>query len=267
MTEQLLVGGALGLIVAVASYRFKLLQPSGSVATFALALVIYGLGGLMWTLPIFTFFVLSSALSRIGRARKRSFELLYEKSSQRDAWQVLANGGVGGVIIICSSLHPSELWYMLYLGSIAAVTADTWATELGVFSGKPPRSVLAWSSVASGTSGAVSLTGTLGGLCGAFVIALTGMPFMTFTPGELLKIIVAGGVGSLVDSILGATVQAQYRCVVCEKHTERNVHCTQGAVLVRGSRWITNDVVNLSCAITGALVAWFLSPELFRRFS
>ncbi|WP_036586443.1 DUF92 domain-containing protein, partial [Paenibacillus darwinianus] len=73
---------------------------------------------------------------------------------------------------------------------------------------------------------------------------------------------VAGLAGAFADSVLGATVQAMYRCRVCGSETERAAHCGPPAELVRGLRMMTNDLVNLCASVFAGLLAtglglWF----------
>ena len=257
MVLQFLIAALLGFIIAVASYAARFLTLSGSLATFLLAVAIYGIGGWQWPVPIVIFFVLSSLLSKYGRSRKVLFEQVFEKSGTRDWGQVLANGGVAAIIAILSALFPLHDFYPLYLGALAAVTADTWGTEIGVLTKGKTISVLTLKSVEPGTSGGISEYGTVGGAIGAAVVALSGYPW--YTELRTTLIVVVGGVaGSLIDSLLGATAQAQYTCEVCGKITERKTHCEHATALHRGVRWIGNDVVNGMCALVGALVAWGL---------
>lgn len=258
MPEQLFIAAVFGLFISVASYYAKFLTASGSIATFVLAFVMYGFGGWQWTVPIFTFFLFSSLLSNYGKNRKARFDLVFEKSSRRDAGQVLANGGIAGVLVLFSHLFPEYEFYPLYLGAIAAVTADTWGTEIGVLTQGNTVFVLSLRPVPPGTSGGVSSAGFLGGATGALVIAFSGYHWFSDLR-TLFAVIVAGVIGSLADSILGATVQAQYKCRVCGKVTERKIHCGQETERVRGLRWVTNDLVNYACAVVGCVIAWVLT--------
>jgi len=255
--EQFLIGLALAFIFAAASYALRFLSASGSVGTFILASIIFGLGGWQWTVPILAFFLLSSGLSKFGKKRKAAYELMFEKSDTRDAGQVAANGGIAGVIMLCWYFFPGyDGWYFIYLASLASVTADTWGTELGLLSKGSPRSVITLRRAPTGTSGAVSIAGFTGGVLGAFLIALSGLFWMRGDAllSTFVLIVVSGVAGSLVDSVIGATAQAKYRCGVCGKLTERNNHCGSAASLVAGVRWVNNDAVNWTCAIGGPLV-------------
>jgi uncharacterized protein (TIGR00297 family) len=251
--EQLTLGIALGLVISAAAYAAKLLSASGAVMTFLLASPLYGIGGWQWTVPIVTFFVLSSLLSKAGAKRKASLETMFEKGGVRDYAQVAANGGVAGMLVILSYLVRDFNFYPLYLGAVAAVTADTWGTEIGLLSTSEPRLVTNWRPVARGSNGAVTLIGLVGGLIGAGVIAGSASPWI-WDFRVALWVVLAGAVGSLVDSLLGATVQAHYRCTVCSMVTERRTHHEMPAEFVRGLRWMNNDAVNWVCALTGALV-------------
>jgi uncharacterized protein (TIGR00297 family) len=257
MVDRFLAAALFGFLIAVASYAARFLTLSGSLATFLLAVIIYGTGGWQWTIPIVTFFLLSSLLSKYGRSRKNAFDQVFEKSSARDWGQVVANGGIPGLVAILSVVYPLYDLYPLYLGALAAVTADTWGTEIGVLTKGKTISILAFKPVEPGTSGGISEYGTIGGAIGATIVALSG--YHWYTELRTTIIIVVGGIaGSLVDSLLGATLQAQYRCGVCGKITERKVHCGQITELFRGLRWMGNDVVNGICALAGAIVVWGL---------
>jgi uncharacterized protein (TIGR00297 family) len=257
MSNQFLTAALFGFIISAASYVLRFLTLSGSIATFVLAVIIYGVGGWQWSIPIITFFLFSSLLSKIGHSRKARFDQVFEKSGTRDWAQVLANGGVAAVLAILSGLFPVYDFYPLYLGALAAVTADTWGTEIGVLASGTTISVVTLRPVASGTSGGISEYGTLAGAIGAIVLAVSG--YAWYTDLRTACFVVAGGiVGSLVDSLLGATVQVQYRCVVCGKATERSAHCDETTEQVRGMRWMGNDIVNGLCALAGAAIVWGL---------
>jgi uncharacterized membrane protein len=150
---------------------------------------------------------------------------------------------------------------------MAAVNADTWATEMGVLSASLPRLVTTGKPVERGTSGGISGLGSLAALGGA---ALVGLAAALFPQGGPAWVVVgiaaaAGLAGAFFDSLLGATVQAIYYCPRCEKETERHpLHtCQEETLLVRGWRWLDNDWVNFLASLVGALtalgLAWLLA--------
>lgn len=252
---MLLAGAGTGLLFAALTWRLRALSPSGAMAGGLLAAALIGLGGMSWAVPAFVFFVLSSLLSRVGMRRKRPAASRNEKGAVRDAGQVYANGAVGGALLVLHAVAPNPLLYWGFLGAFAAAAADTWATEVGALSPRPPRHITTGAVVPQGSSGAVSLLGTVAALAGA---AAVGGSAWAVAPGlfDLLGVrsglglvIGAGLAGAFADSIAGATIQAQYRAPGGET-TERPT-----GTLQRGWTWVTNDRVNWICTGTGALIA------------
>ncbi len=258
--NQFVIGIGLSAIVAVLSYKVKFLTSDGSAATFLLAGLIFGLGGWKWSLPILTFFILSSLLSKLRKKYNNEVELYFEKSSTRDFMQVLANGGIGGILVILNQLINSEIIYLIYLSSLAAVCADTWATEIGTLKKQTTYNILNLKPVDQGISGGISVFGTLGAILGAFVISLSGILWIEFSVINYILLIVFTGVaGSLFDSILGATIQSKNICYVCNKITERKHHCGEETSHHNGFYWLNNDIVNLLAGLSGGLLILVLA--------
>ena len=254
---QLIIGFFLALIIAYLAYRARSLDRSGAFAALVVGTVIFGLGGLNWAILLLTFFITSSGLSRAFKDRKREANEKYAKGGQRDAGQVFGNGGIATLFAALHVFFPEATWPWLgFAASLAAVNADTWATELGVLNPTSPRLITDLRKVVEkGTSGGVSLIGTLASLAGAGVIGLlaailapTGVDWTIF-----IWVAIAGLLGALFDSLLGATVQAIYYCPACQKETERNpTHsCGTGTTQIRGWTWLDNDWVNFACGAFG----------------
>lgn len=263
--QSFMVGEFLAFIVAFAAQKLKLLTKDGAVATFVLGGFIFGLGGWEWAIPILLFFLIGSGASRLFASAKIEYNLLYEKSHTRDAGQVLANGGVALLMIIFSTISPNHHWYLAYIGSLTAATADTLATEIGVFSRSNPFSISLWKKVEKGMSGAVSYLGTTAGLVSAAMLSSLSLPFaggyILFPIRFVVAGTLSGALGSLADSIIGGTFQSQYKCPGCGKTTERTRHCDgKETRLISGYRWINNDMVNLVGSMVGAVAF----PLLFR---
>ena len=261
--ESLIVNFSLGILFAsiifFVSYKFKLLTFPGSLVTFFLAVIIFGLGTWKWTVPIVTFFLLSSLFSKYRKRKNEKVETYFEKTSERDHFQVLANGGLACLLVIIGYFYQSELLYIAFVSCVASVCADTWATEFGTLTKAKTIDVLSFKKVEQGVSGGISLQGTIASLAGAIVIAATSLPWLESNYiMNLIIIVLAGFAGSIADSILGTGVQAQYKCKVCNRTTERKVHCNLEAGLIKGVNWINNDVVNLGAAISGGIFSVIL---------
>lgn len=254
------LGGALlGSTVAWLAYRKSALSPGGALAAAAVGSVAFARGGLPAAAALLAFFTSSSALSRLDQRRKEQQPLAQAKGGRRDAWQVAANGGVATVSLLLGGRRGRAAC----VGALAAAAADTWATEVGLTARRQPRLITTLRPVAAGTSGGVTVEGLLASAGGASVVGLawTGSSLMRSTrsaPGLSLKrILAAGMVGSLVDSFIGATLQALYWCEECGQATEEEVHrrCGRPAQLTRGLAWINNDIVNVLATLAGAGVA------------
>lgn len=261
--QQIFIGVLLALLIIILSYCLKFLSNSGLAVTFLLATTIFGLGGLKWTVPILVFFIFSSLLSKAGKGVKIKFKDTFEKSSVRDYAQVIANGGIGGILVIVYYFFPREVFYYLYLISLAVATADTWGTEIGIMFGKNPRLITTWRKVEPGISGAISLYGSLGALLGSLILVLSGSIFInSLTMEMMIALVLLGFIGSLIDSFIGATFQGQFRCTKCGKFTEKRIHCGVETKHERGFIFFNNDRVNISAAIISILI--FIFSDLSR---
>lgn len=257
---QLLLGILFGVLVAYFAWCVNSLSRSGAWGAAITGGLIFGLGGFSWAVLLLTFFSSSSLSSRTLAGSKAALGEKFAKGTQRDWGQVLANGGLGVLLVLFQFLLPGQPWpWLAFAGAMATVNGDTWATELGVLSPKPPRLITNGRVVEPGTSGAVSLWGTVATLGGAALIALLAGLFPSpLNLSRMLVVVTSGGLlGSLFDSLLGATVQAIYHCPSCEVETERHPRHTCGHVtsLARGWPWLNNDLVNFFASTLGAAVA------------
>lgn len=266
MVQQLLFAVLLSaLIVALAFWRGSL-SPSGAVGALIVGTVTFGLGGWQWGVLLALFFISSSLLSHYKEREKQAVAEKFDKGHRRDIWQVFANGGAGAFFALMNGFWPSPVWLPLFVGAMAAMTADTWATELGTLSKRPPRLITNGRVVPVGTSGGISAFGTavsFGGglLIGGAAALLTGQWWLVLAGG------VGGLAGSLFDSLLGATVQQIYVCAVCQKETEKRVHCGQATRPLRGWGWMNNDLVNFLASVFGGLTALLIGFLLVDWFN
>ncbi|MCM3627160.1 DUF92 domain-containing protein [Paenibacillus glycanilyticus] len=268
-----LLAGLVGSgLIAVAAYRTRSLSGSGAWSALIMGTGFVTLGEPVWFGCLIAFFVSSTIWSKWKKRHraKAAAEANYEKTGRRDAGQVWANGGIGLVLCAGHALQPDIAWLFAYIGVMAAVNADTWATEIGALSRTAPRSITTGKRVKPGTSGAITPLGTLAALAGAAFIggvaaALLALPqqadaaAISASGGAAAVVIAAaaaGLAGCFADSLLGATGQAMYRCRVCGSETERAAHCGQAAERVRGLAALNNDRVNLLSSVFAGLLGW-----------
>ncbi|MDR7467348.1 MAG: DUF92 domain-containing protein [Armatimonadota bacterium] len=198
----LALGMGLSLGVAGAARAAGWLTRDGLIAAAAVGTLVFGFGGFAPAALLVTFFISSSLLTR-WRADRKTHP---EHRRGRSGSQVLANGGVATVLSTWYALSPSPGLAVAIAGAIAAATADTWATEVGLLSRRPPRLITTWQPVTPGTSGGITVLGTLAGAGGAAVIAFFGA-FLHLAPWAPVWL---GGIAAMVvDSLLGATVEGR----------------------------------------------------------
>jgi uncharacterized protein (TIGR00297 family) len=265
------------------AHRRGALTRSGVFGAVLTGTAVVGFGGWVRGLLLIAFFVSSSVLSRYKDAAKAGLAEKFAKGSRRDLGQTLANGGLAALLCVPigwlavaepggSEASAYPVLALGFYGALATVTADTWATELGVLARSRPRLITTGRHVAVGASGGVTLQGTLAALAGAAFIGVVGFVLIQgaalATLGRWLLqdwivipiAAVSGLLGALFDSVLGATVQAMYRCDACRVETERTVHtCGRPARPLRGWHWLSNDWVNFIASGFGAGVAALLA--------
>jgi uncharacterized protein (TIGR00297 family) len=288
------LSGGLG---AVARWR-RALTTSGALGAVVTGTSIAGAGGWDWGGALVYFFVSSSVLSRVALRRKLAIAIdKFDKGSQRDLGQALANGGVASLLALARATpwgraHDAAL-ENAFAGALAAATADTWATEVGTLSPWAPWLITTGRRVAAGTSGGITPLGLAAAAAGAGTL---GLVFGILYPGpssrarrgardglgpavspcaergarwhltvrgrrRLWAAAIGGMAGALADSVLGATLQAMYRCPGCGVETERRVHrCGSPTELARGIPWMDNDVINAACTLIGAAVGALAGP-------
>lgn len=206
------------------------------------------------------FFITANILGKLSRAVAKQVELgIQKKGGTRDWAQVMANGGIAAAAALLYGISGNRLALVMYGVAIAASTADTWAGEAGILSSKPPVSIRTFRPVPTGMSGGVSLLGTASSLLGSIMIATAWYAtFADYSDNTWLFlasiVAVAGMVGSLADSYLGATIQGHYYDPKRKQITEHEERDGIKLELCRGIRWIDNDVVNFLSNVIAVLL-------------
>ena len=281
---RLLLAALLATAMSRHGYRKRSLNASGA----ALALVVGFVScasSLSFGLTLIIFFLSSSRITKVGAKKKRRIEDGHQEGGMRNWVQVLANGGLGTCLAgafwlstrradlppelpLDFAARPTESWLQAaYLCHYACCNADTWASELGVLSSSLPILVTRpWERVPAGTNGGITTAGTAASLAGGLLMGAVFWGLnVAFQPASLASdappqwpLLVLGGgagvVGSLIDSLLGATLQYSGYCSVKRLVVERAKATTRH---ISGYDVLDNHQVNfLAAAATSALGAY-----------
>jgi uncharacterized protein (TIGR00297 family) len=198
----------LGLILiflaffSILSYKKKLLDLEGILIGNAvgLAAITYGPHPLVDLLMVVIFFILGEIASNYPR----------KKHEQRNIWNVIGNSLPALIMLILIVPLPEKalLFELGFFGAISAALADTLSSEIGYYSKQTPVMITTLKKVPRGTDGGVTLLGELAALFGGIVIAVTYFYFFQ-NPFAAILILLAGPVGSNVDSIFGALFETK----------------------------------------------------------
>lgn len=249
---EMIIGIIISVVVALIAYKKKSLNISGMIAAILLGSAIFGLGGSIPFILMLVFFISASIISKIGKSKKKSLDRIHEKSDSRDFIQVIANGGVALICLVIFQITKDIRFFIASAVSFATSNSDTWASEIGVLSKGKTISIITGKRIEKGVSGGVSLLGTLSAMLGATIIGVsyTILYIFTFEYDKnilkiLLLVIVLGFLGSIVDSILGVTIQGHYVDELNGNVTEKKFNGRKENRLISGYRFINNDVVNI----------------------
>jgi uncharacterized protein (TIGR00297 family) len=205
LTGQVLAALGVTALLAILAYALGMVSRGGALGGLVVGTTIYYcLGPQGFTILAF-FVVGGSLLTRLGYGRKRRAGTAEAGGGRRRARNVLANAGVAVICALLAALTASEAFAAAFVASLGAAFADTAESEVGQPYARTPRLITTMRSVPSGTDGAVSLPGTLAGLAAAALTAALGYALgLVAGPAPMLLVALAGFLGTVVDSFVGA---------------------------------------------------------------
>lgn len=259
------------VVFAIIALKKRSLDPSGAIAAATMGVVILWTTQVEGLLLLLLFFVGANVVGKVSkRLQARAFEeasigIIEKKGSRRDLMQVLANGlmaMVAGLIWYVCGSFPA---LVMFGASISEAAADTFAGEIGRLSKNPPVSIRTFTPVPKGLSGGVTLLGTVAAFVSSIIIGLCWFVLFGVKGGVLAASVICltGFVGSVVDSYLGACVQARYRDPDTGMLTEQDSKDGRPFELVQGVRWVDNDMVNLISNVFSSVFAFGMASILF----
>jgi uncharacterized protein (TIGR00297 family) len=193
---------------ALLAHRMRAVDFSGAVAGAAISFLLYCSAGPGGFDTLGTLFLITVVSTRLGRARKRRLGVAEAKQG-RNAWQVLANLTAAAGLSI-AALYTSVPG--LLLGAIAALAeaaADTASSEIGKAYSDRVYLITNFHRVAVGTDGGITVIGTLSGVAAGLLVALVATWCELIPAQWVAPDAGAAGLGMLLDSVLGATLQRQ----------------------------------------------------------
>ncbi|MDB5133530.1 MAG: hypothetical protein JWP37_133 [Mucilaginibacter sp.] len=221
------------LIMAVmfVSVKTGKLTFAGAITGGAIAIMIFAGAAYTGIAMLGAFFIFGTAATVWKKKEKQQFKPIEDRSTKRNAGQVLANGGMPAVIGILIYLIPLKagLLRMMMGASLASAMADTLSSELGTVYGKRFYNIITFNKDERGLDGVISVEGTLMGIGGSMVIAIVYALGFGWN-SSFLFIIIAGTIGNISDSVLG--------------------------VLLERKRYLNNDTVNFLNTFIAAIAVW-----------
>lgn len=214
----------------------KLLTPAGYLHAWVLGVIVWGTLGWQGYAVVIFYFLVGSAVTRVGMAQKEAAGIAEGRSGQRgpeNVWGSAATGAICALGTLFASYTLRELLILGYVASFSTKLSDTTASEVGKAYGKRTFLITTLRPVPRGTEGAVSLEGTLAGIVASLAIALLAWGIGAIGLLEIFWCAIAALIATTLESLIGATLQSKWG-------------------------WLTNEVVNGINTAIGAVVAILL---------
>ena len=216
----------------------KLLTPAGTINAWGLGVIVWGTLGWRGYGVVMFYFLVGSAVTRIGMAQKEAEGIAEKRGGARGPENVWGSAftaticAIGVAAIKFGWLDPGweSLLILGYVASFATKLSDTTASEVGKAYGKSTFLITTLKPVPRGTEGAISLEGTLAGIVGGILISLVAYSLGMITFQGVIICTIAAFIATNVESVIGATLQSDID-------------------------WLSNELVNVINTIVGAVVA------------
>jgi uncharacterized protein (TIGR00297 family) len=208
---------------------------SGALAGALVSFAMYASAGPGAFAALVSVFVIAIATTRVGYSRKQRLGAA-ESREGRSASQILANTGVAALACILFAVGRSSIFLIGAAAAMAEAAADTTSSEIGEAASGQARLITTLEFVPAGTDGGITLSGTLAGALAALVVAACCVLVRLIPPSALWLAWVAGFLGMLLDSVLGAVLERR--------------------------KVLNNDTVNLLGTFSAAVIALVLARLL-----
>ncbi|MEM9272322.1 MAG: TIGR00297 family protein [Cyanobacteria bacterium P01_F01_bin.143] len=219
----------------------KLLTPLGYLNAWVLGVIVWGTLGWQGYTVVMFYFLVGSAVTKIGMAEKEAAGIAEKRSGMRgpeNVWGSALTATICALITLFVASPIKELLILGYVASFATKLSDTSASEVGKAYGKSTFLITTLKPVPRGTEGAISLEGTIAGIIASIAIAMVAYLLGMINLFGLVCCIVAAFIATNIESLIGATLQERFQ-------------------------FLTNEVVNFINTTIGAIVAIVIAITRF----
>jgi len=280
-------------LIGALAYKAHFVDISGLVAAFVVGFTIWYTGGPA-SFVIILFFFMSAGLATKYKYKAKVKKNVAQEGMGKRSWVNVFGSGIipmmFSMAMYIAAMVPELAgagWPFFlfggYVGAVATTSADTLASEVGVFSKSKPRLITNLRrKVPSGTIGAVSLLGEGVAIAAGLIIGVVAVVFAIFAPELIPGLVISESVimwdyvlfliplsiltafiGCNMDSLLGAVLQNRFVCEICGAVTDKEFHCDYETKYVGGFKKFTNMHVNLGSSGLGATLGIVLGAGLF----
>jgi uncharacterized protein (TIGR00297 family) len=230
----------LNTILAILGYALRTVDLWGFITGWILGTIVILGGGPPLYVALLAFFIVGTACTRLGYARKARAGLAQEKGGRRGAGHAIANVGVAAICSIAVWRGLGLVPLFMGITALATAAADTAGSEIGQLIGKRAFHPLTLRRVERGTDGAISIEGTLAGLFGALIVAIAGTAMAThhIRPGFIGTVTIDKARVIIVVTI----------CAILGSYSE--------SVIGSLTKNVNNHVMNFLNTVVGALLFW-----------
>ncbi|NLB00996.1 MAG: TIGR00297 family protein [Methanomicrobiales archaeon] len=202
----LIAAAIIGFGFGYIAYRVRVADISGLFSGAMIGIILIVFADVRWFLIMLTFFIIGAGATRYRYSDKKQLGVAQEHGGVRGYFNVFANGLVATAAAILFGLTGHPAFVALFMGSVASAAADTVASEIGV-TGKVPYLITTLRPVPRGTNGGVTFRGEIAAVIASAVVAVVAWMMGVADPWMVVVTVIAGFVGTNVDSLVGATLE------------------------------------------------------------
>ena len=244
-------------VIAIGAYLARALTAGGALCAFIMGVTVFWTTRAEGFLLFMLFFLSCNVVGKISkRLRKGKTEIAEKKGHRRDVMQVVANGLMTTIAALLWFFTSKTVALIMFGAAVAEATSDTFAGEVGRLSKSGPVSIRNFRPVPVGMSGGVTFLGMVGAFLSSAMIAFCWyIWFQGVSIYAAVLVCLMGFAGAVLDSYLGASVQAHYVDPDTGMLTENDEKDGRKLELAQGIRWVDNDMVNLMSNVFSSVFA------------